>query len=517
MLIAFQVPLAEARTFVNADTHRLKTPTWPIPEAYKEFVRGFGGIAKRYKGGLDEWRGEGVYSGAARAVRFQTEPGLLPAPSRRLLGPFSCAFRRFLFDGKCVSRFEVGFTERRQLRRRLRLDGQQCLRLIKDCLSIPVSIPAGKGKFQTAELSACGGPLAAHYLRSSTERKLPPAATEPWWVRPGEPLLFIEYFHDELASLPPYARPVEGAQWDGIALHYGHVPHRAKMLGAWFLGREREVSGEVLDTIRRLRIHLARLHSERDCLKQILRLVSQGKLQVQIGTAACDELQQYLMESVRLLSRQTRFGLPQPALLAAAQDLDSVVTEGERTALLEYLAKVRKNVFKIVEDYTRAGVTDSRPAGGVELFYSYAHEDEALREELEKHLKILQRAGLIQTWHDRGILPGANWEKEIDSHLNSAQVILLLISADFMNSDYCFGIEMARALERQQAGQAVVIPVILRECLWQIGPLAAAKLQALPKDAVPVTKWPDRDTAFTNVAEGIRLRIESLHSAAAGG
>lgn len=103
----------------------------------------------------------------------------------------------------------------------------------------------------------------------------------------------------------------------------------------------------------------------------------------------------------------------------------------------------------------------------ITIFYSYAHEDEQLRQELEKHLSLLQRQGVIAAWHDRQILPGATWAQAIDSHLETAAIILLLISPDFLASDYCYGIEMDRALERQATGKARVLPIILRPVDWQ--------------------------------------------------
>src|SRR6266699_2847015 len=146
----------------------------------------------------------------------------------------------------------------------------------------------------------------------------------------------------------------------------------------------------------------------------------------------------------------------------------------------------------------------------VEVFYSYAHKDASWRNELEKHLSLLHRQGLITAWHDRHILPGTDWSQAIDEHLERASVILLLISADFLASDYCYGLEMQRALERHQANEARVIPILLRPVDWKGAPFA--HLQALPIGAKPITKWSNRDEAFTNVAAGIRRVIEDLSS-----
>ncbi|MDD4651984.1 MAG: right-handed parallel beta-helix repeat-containing protein [Methanothrix sp.] len=148
----------------------------------------------------------------------------------------------------------------------------------------------------------------------------------------------------------------------------------------------------------------------------------------------------------------------------------------------------------------------------IEVFISYSHNDEALKKELENHLSSLKRQGLISTWYDRKIGAGEEWKGQIDSHLNSAQIILLLVSSDFMASDYCIDIEMIRALERQEFGQAHVIPIILRPVDWQDAPFG--KLQALPTNAEPIIsrKWGCRDEAFVDVAKGIRSVVESLNS-----
>jgi peptidoglycan hydrolase-like protein with peptidoglycan-binding domain len=156
--------------------------------------------------------------------------------------------------------------------------------------------------------------------------------------------------------------------------------------------------------------------------------------------------------------------------------------------------------------------TPSRSGHLIEVFYSYSHKDESLRCKLETHLKILRKQGLISEWHDRQIKPSDDWKHEIDSHLNNAHLILLLVSSDFLASDYCSDVEVARALERHQAGEAKVIPIILRPCKWQNAQFSS--LQALPKDAKPVSQWKNRDLAFLNIVEGIeKATVELLENA----
>jgi len=153
-----------------------------------------------------------------------------------------------------------------------------------------------------------------------------------------------------------------------------------------------------------------------------------------------------------------------------------------------------------------------RYSEGVEVFFSYSHSDEELRNELEKHLSTLKRLGMISTWHDRKIDAGNDWRGAIDEHLNSAQIILLLISADFLSSDYCTDIEMDRAMKRHELGDATVIPIILRPVDWNGARFT--ELQALPTNAEPVTskKWGSHDDAFYDIAKGIRKEIEKQKS-----
>ncbi|MCG8448336.1 MAG: toll/interleukin-1 receptor domain-containing protein [Pirellulales bacterium] len=136
------------------------------------------------------------------------------------------------------------------------------------------------------------------------------------------------------------------------------------------------------------------------------------------------------------------------------------------------------------------------------VFFSYSHADEALRDELEKQLSMLKRQGVIETWHDRRIGAGEELHGAIDVHVESDDIVLLLVSPDFLASDYCYDIEMTRALERHDAGEAIVIPVILRPCDWQPAPFG--KLNASPPDGKPITKWADRDEAFLEVAKAVR-------------
>ncbi|MBC1236271.1 toll/interleukin-1 receptor domain-containing protein [Nostoc sp. 2RC] len=144
----------------------------------------------------------------------------------------------------------------------------------------------------------------------------------------------------------------------------------------------------------------------------------------------------------------------------------------------------------------------------VKVFFSYSHKDEALRDELATHLAILKRQKIIEAWHDREISAGTEWANAIDENLEIADIILLLVSANFLASNYCYDIEMKRAMERHETREARVVPIILKPTDWNDAPFG--KLEALPKNAKPVTTWQDQDEAFFNVVKGIRRVVEEI-------
>ena len=143
----------------------------------------------------------------------------------------------------------------------------------------------------------------------------------------------------------------------------------------------------------------------------------------------------------------------------------------------------------------------------IKLFFSYCHRDETMRDELEVHLSALKRQGTIESWHDRRIIVGEEWAEEIDHYLNEADIILLLVSPYFIASDYCYNIEMARAMERHEKGETRVIPVILEPCRWQGMPFG--KLQAVPTDGKPISKFPNLHDAFLEVVQAIEKAVET--------
>lgn len=148
----------------------------------------------------------------------------------------------------------------------------------------------------------------------------------------------------------------------------------------------------------------------------------------------------------------------------------------------------------------------------VNVFFSYSHKDEDLRNELEIHLAALKRQGVINTWHDRRIAAGDEFAGKISENLESADIILLLVSPYFIASDYCYEVEMKRALKRHEAGEARVIPIILHPCDWHGTPFG--KLLAVPSDGKPVSKFPNMHDAFLEITIAIRNAAGNLKGTA---
>jgi hypothetical protein len=189
--------------------------------------------------------------------------------------------------------------------------------------------------------------------------------------------------------------------------------------------------------------------------------------------------------------------------------------------LHDYFSREAENIIApanlaetVMEQLRTPGVetvklTSSNP---IQVFISYSRHDDKLRKRFIKHLASLELQGVITTWHDHEIVPGDNWRRETDKHLNTAEVILLLVSENFLASRYAYGVEFKRAKERHERREARVIPVILRSCNWQDTPLG--ELQALPEGGKPVKDWKTIDTGFANVAEGLKKAIKELPSPA---
>jgi internalin A len=202
-----------------------------------------------------------------------------------------------------------------------------------------------------------------------------------------------------------------------------------------------------------------------------------------------------------------------PAICHTYKDLQYLEKAGESTVTDVISGNVIKTKIKdllngvdLLEQRSGKVMNDI----AVKVFYSYSHKDEKLRDELETHLTLMKRQGIIEYWHDRCIIPGQDLGQEIDKNLQAADIIILLVSSDFIASKYCYEIEMGTALSRHEKKEVVVIPIIIRAVDWTDAPIG--KLLALPTDGKAVDSWSNRDEAWKNVSQGIKRVVKEINA-----
>lgn len=366
MLIVIQFPLADVRRFLYREVNQLNTPTWPVPEPDKNFIRRSGIVRRRLGGGIDDWPAEEIYCSAKRAIRFKERLKYLTL--KNCVFPISCSFRRFFYDGEVVARVEVGLEvlnilEVQAVLKDVYLDGSQCLELIDACLSIPVKIPFTREEFISTALINAAPSIAKHYLQSTTRRvngKL--SSFENWWIIPGTPLVMIDHSQSDIKDFPEFSKKLNpyssenDIHYKHNILHFCRVECRGKRINVLF-HQNNYYSKAQLQLQRQLRLHIFRLHAQRECLKQILRLIAQEKINPKSRSSDSDHLQKYLRDSMRLISRKKRYGIEQSKLLDIAQQFEETINPGERKTLLSQLERIniRKNIYNNVKNFTKLG------------------------------------------------------------------------------------------------------------------------------------------------------------------
>ena len=145
----------------------------------------------------------------------------------------------------------------------------------------------------------------------------------------------------------------------------------------------------------------------------------------------------------------------------------------------------------------------------IKLFISYSRHDVKHLKSLKKQLSLLQRQNVLLTWDDTKLQPGEEWDDQIKNELKTADLVLLLVSPDLLATNYIWEVEMKVALERHKLGEAMVIPIIVRPCVWDNAPFA--KFQALPVKGKPVTKWDNEDEAWEKVTRSLKELTEKLN------
>jgi len=214
-------------------------------------------------------------------------------------------------------------------------------------------------------------------------------------------------------------------------------------------------------------------------------------------------------------NRQSKYEYYSVLLAKRQQELGEHLLDAQQVIQrMQRIMAAKRKEWPSLEKLFHAGSSATAPPPpeeGLALFCSYSHKDDGLRNALESHLAMLRRDKAISIWHDRRITAGTEWKGEINANLTRADIVLLLVSADFINSDYCFDVEMTAAMAQHKAGSSRVVPIIVRECDWHSAPFG--KLQALPKDGRAASSWQNLDEALTDVAKGLRSAVAEIRTA----
>jgi hypothetical protein len=333
MFLDLQIPLADARSFLAVDSNRLARPVWSNPRQNDEFVRGFGPIRARSRGGVLGLGFEANYCEAINAPRI---PPSLATSGLKFNGtslPLLCAFRRLLSNGRSVARMEIGF---RQKHRVEGLSGSDCSPLWDSLLKMKVSIPNGKAPALAQPFGDIGQALAEYYLRSTTKiQNKALSHVEDWWVISGQPLIFMEFSPEEIRQPPRSSFQVRRFPDAGFTLHRDHISYRGRLIGVWLLELDSAKTFN-LGLYRDLRIYLSRLHSERECFKEILRLVNRPTIRDALALQS-KAFTTYVEHTLRLLMKRRYYGFEQKDVLEIAQEFDTLLAAGERDTIISEL------------------------------------------------------------------------------------------------------------------------------------------------------------------------------------
>ena len=350
MLLSIQFPFADSRKFVATQLALLGRPGWPSPFPDYEFVRSFGSIRVRRRGGIRGWLGESEICEARRALRFNQIPTLMD-PQTKSRTDLRCAFRRFYFDGLAVGKFEVAIANR--VRKTLAFEKQQTRSLINHFLSLSVAIRDDSGKHESCELGEANKQLVRLYLACTLKTNSISLPLEKWWVLPGSPLLFLEHESNEHFRIPFKIKKVRTPSHYGLELSHCWVLYKSKLIRLWVLSLGSNYNPE---QVRTLRLYLHRLHAEHECLKLVLRNIAEKRIDLKARTEASDNLQFYLNRATTRIARyESRSGeLIEGELAEFARESEDTISPGQRDALLQRLEilDIRKNVFRKVERYT---------------------------------------------------------------------------------------------------------------------------------------------------------------------
>ncbi|MDQ5823212.1 MAG: hypothetical protein M3441_03250 [Chloroflexota bacterium] len=361
MLLSIQFPFADLRRFVE-NTGKLPAPDWPDPK-YTQFVRFFGGIKRRALGGVEGWVNEETICDFRKQLLFSEGlPTIQTGDSSEVRT--KVAFRRFYFDGKVAGKFDIAIASEPHTKK-LSLSKQQTANLIKDFVEMRVRIRKPQGYTKRLPLSEAGSRLIELYADASTTTKLA-ASKAKWWIDPGWPALFLELGPGQDAEIPyHYVDHVPlPLQLKGIELYHCFVQSKNVPMRMWVIKR---ASSEHWADARALRLYLLRLQVEHECLRIVIKHLSDKKIVPTRNTQTSEELQFYFRRALRhigSLESQAK-GLADPEIARIArQSIDSLKV-GKPIIDIDALEELdlRYNILRSVIDYSKKWEREAESVG----------------------------------------------------------------------------------------------------------------------------------------------------------
>jgi hypothetical protein len=323
---------------------------WPFPTPDTEFVRYFGSIRIRKRGGIEGWVGESEICEAGKALRFST--GLKYTSSSNLSILLRCAFKRLYFDGNAVGKYEVGICPKK--RNSLSLTKEQFQKFTEYCLKLPVLVRNSDGTVESCSLIHAGKALVHLYTNATTSQSFLDKP-QNWWVLPGVPLLFLEVNEKDDIRIPYWSKPVVNSEEYEFKLFHCLVPYAGSNFRMWVLINS-EISKWSYNRARALRISLLRLHAEHECLRLTLRNILNNRITINPRSSQSDRLQDYLnIATARIAKLETASNRNfDTEIIEIARESFNIIDLGQRDALLQTLENldIRRNIFRKVERYT---------------------------------------------------------------------------------------------------------------------------------------------------------------------
>jgi hypothetical protein len=357
MIVFIQFPITDVRLFIQDKTGKLPLPLWPTPRAYKEFVRSFGLVKTRGKGGIRGWIGENEVCDACQALRFPRFQPFQTAPTNDQID-IKCSARHFYFDGLAVGKFELVLLTRPSI---LTIGSDDLLNLLEHLLHMRVSICCPHSDSIETDLCSAAKHLAKLYHFSSSHIKTYQQTKDKNWIIPGSPLIFIETGALERVKLPDSARRADTPSECNIDLLHYWFRRKDVNLGMWFLKRQSDESID-LQTSRTLRLYLMRLHAEYESLRTVLKTIDMGELCLSGETDEGNFLQHYLNEGTKRISRCAKRAeayFENKRIEELAHESLDKINPGQLDSTLQKLrlAQIRPQILKKVAALVSPGLT----------------------------------------------------------------------------------------------------------------------------------------------------------------